>query len=112
MPLLYLVCAECEGKILEKQHTHGYGANKKDLLARLKRIEGQVRGIQKMIEDDRYCVDIMVQLTAIKNATHQVGLSLLDSHTHHCVKDAISNGSDGDEKIDELMDVIKKFTRG
>jgi len=92
-------------------HTHGYHSNKGQLLGRLKRIEGQVRGIQKMIEEDRYCVDILIQLAAIKSATHQVALNLLETHTHHCVKDAISSGTDGDKKIDELMDVIRQFTK-
>lgn len=92
-------------------HHHSYGPKKDELLRRLKRIEGQVRGIQKMIEEDRYCVDIMVQIAAIKSAMNQVGLSILESHTRGCVSDAISNQSDGEEKIDELMDVIRQFTK-
>jgi DNA-binding FrmR family transcriptional regulator len=90
---------------------HSYGDNKADLLTRLKRVEGQVRGIQRMIESDRYCVDILVQLAAIKSAVHQVALSLLDSHTRGCVADAIVNQEGSIEKIDELMDVIRKFTK-
>ncbi|GEO24401.1 copper-sensing transcriptional repressor CsoR [Alicyclobacillus acidoterrestris] len=97
---------------MSSEHNHSYGANKAALLSRLKRIEGQIRGIQKMIEDDRYCVDILTQLAAVKSATHQVALNLLDSHTHHCVKEALTNGTDGEEKIDELMDVVRKFTKG
>ncbi|MGR9050350.1 metal-sensing transcriptional repressor [Halobacillus faecis] len=80
------------------------------VLNRLKRIEGQVRGIQKMVEDDRYCVDILVQISAINNALNKVGYNLLERHTHHCVKDAIEKGN-GDEAIDELMKVVQQFSK-
>ena len=90
---------------------YSYGSRKDDLQRRLKRIEGQVRGIQKMIEEDRYCVDILVQVAAIKSAINQVGLSLLESHTRGCVADALTNHVNGNEKIDELMDVIRQFTK-
>lgn len=92
-------------------HNHSYTPKRDDLLRRLKRIEGQVRGIQKMIEDDRYCVDILVQVAAIKSAVNQVGLSILESHTRGCVADALTNQDHGNEKIDELMDVIRQFTK-
>lgn len=94
------------------ENSHSYGSNKAAMQSRLKRIEGQIRGIQKMIEEDRYCVDIITQLAAVKSATHQVAINLLDSHTHHCVKEAIANGKDGEEKIEELMDVVRRFTKG
>ncbi|WP_067618102.1 metal-sensitive transcriptional regulator [Alicyclobacillus acidiphilus] len=94
------------------EHNHSYGNHKSELLARLKRIEGQVRGIQKMIEEDRYCVDIITQLAAVKSATNQVALNLLDSHAHHCVKEALATGNDADQKIDELMDVVRKVSKG
>lgn len=97
------MCADHKG--------HPYTAHKDDLLRRLRRIEGQVRGVQRMIEDDRYCVDILVQISAIKSALHQVGLSVLDAHTRGCVADALANRQQGEEKIDELMDVIRQFTR-
>jgi CsoR family transcriptional regulator, copper-sensing transcriptional repressor len=93
-------------------HTsHSYGPQKDDLQKRLRRVEGQVRGIQKMIDEDRYCVDILVQIAAIKSALQQVGLTLLESHTRGCVVDAITNHTDGNAKIDELMDVIRQFTK-
>jgi DNA-binding FrmR family transcriptional regulator len=92
-------------------HTHSYASKKEDLTRRLKRIEGQVRGVQRMIDEDRYCVDILVQIAAIKNAIHQVGLTILESHTRGCVADALSNHTDGESKIDELMDVIRQFTK-
>lgn len=93
------------------QQTHGYSSQSDKLHSRLKRIEGQVRGVQKMLEENRYCVDILVQLAAIKSATHQVALSILESHTRGCVKDALVSGEQSQEKIDELMDVIRQFTK-
>ncbi|WP_188880734.1 metal-sensitive transcriptional regulator [Alicyclobacillus cellulosilyticus] len=90
---------------------YSYGPYKDDLLRRLRRIEGQVRGIQKMVEEDRYCVDILVQIAAVKSAIHQVGLSILESHTRGCVADALAHQERGQEKIDELMDIIRQFTR-
>lgn len=94
-----------------EMHGHSYGPQKGDLGRRLKRIEGQVRGIQKMVDEDRYCVDILVQIAAVKSAMHQVGLTILESHTRGCVADALSNHTDGETKIDELMDVIRQFTK-
>ncbi|WP_226584025.1 metal-sensing transcriptional repressor [Halobacillus litoralis] len=83
---------------------------KEAVMNRLKRIEGQVRGIQKMVEDDRYCVDILIQISAIDKALNKVGHSLLERHTHHCVADAIKNG-DGEKAIDELMKVVQQFSK-
>ena len=91
---------------------HSYAHMKDDLQKRLRRIEGQVRGIQKMVENDRYCVDILVQIAAIQSAMKQVGLVILESHTRGCVRDAIASDTGGDAKIDELMDVIRQFTKG
>ena len=78
------------------------------LVARLNRIEGQVRGITRMIEDDRYCVDILTQVAAIKSALDGVAMQLLENHTHGCVARALRDG-DGDAAIAELMDVMKKL---
>ncbi|MBE3586990.1 MAG: metal-sensitive transcriptional regulator [Thermoanaerobacteraceae bacterium] len=83
--------------------------NKEDLLTRLKKIEGQIRGIQKMIEEDRYCVDILLQISATRGALQKVALSLLRSHTRGCVAQAIRQDR-GDEAIEELMQVLDKFT--
>ncbi|WP_181349570.1 metal-sensing transcriptional repressor [Thalassobacillus sp. CUG 92003] len=85
-------------------------AEKHQVVNRLKRIEGQVRGIQNMVEDDRYCVDILVQLSAIDSALKNVGYSLMERHTKHCVSDAIRSG-EGEEAIDELMKVLKQFSK-
>lgn len=80
------------------------------VINRLKRIEGQVRGIQKMVEDDRYCMDILVQISAIQSALKNVGFSVTERHLNHCVSDAIRQG-DGKETIEELMNVMKQFSK-
>lgn len=87
-------------------HTMRDDAHKKQLLTRLRRVEGQVRGVQKMVEEDRYCIDIMMQINAIHAAMKQVSLSLLEDHANHCVIEAIDSG-DGKEAVKELLDVIK-----
>lgn len=84
--------------------------NKQQLLNRLKRIEGQVRGVHQMIENDRYCVDILHQISAIQSAMNKVSLALLEDHTHHCVLNAIK-GQDGETAIQELMSVMKTMTK-
>lgn len=83
---------------------------KDKVINRLKRIEGQVRGIQSMVEEDRYCVDILVQISAIKSALKNVGFAVTERHIKHCVTDAIQNG-EGEETIDELMSVLKQFSK-
>ncbi|AXF56825.1 MULTISPECIES: metal-sensitive transcriptional regulator [Bacillaceae] len=82
--------------------------NKQELLNRLKRIEGQVRGVQKMIDEDKYCVDILNQISAIQSAMKKVSISLMEDHTNHCVANAIQEGNK-EEMIDELMDVMKRL---
>lgn len=89
----------------------GYVGDKAAVLARLRRIEGQVRGIQKMIEDERYCIDVLTQANAVKAALEQVSLLLLNDHVTHCVADAI-RGGDSDVKIKELTTAIERFVRG
>ncbi|SFA84251.1 DNA-binding transcriptional regulator, FrmR family [Lentibacillus halodurans] len=85
-------------------------AEKQSVVNRLKRVEGQVRGIQKMVEEDRYCVDILVQISAINSALKKVGFSIAERHTKHCVSDAVQSGQ-GDEAIEELMEVMKQFSK-
>ncbi|WP_208590271.1 metal-sensing transcriptional repressor [Gracilibacillus suaedae] len=98
----------------ESLHQHPSKPRSKDEIQatvnRLKRIEGQVRGIQKMIEEDRYCVDVLVQLSAINAALKKVGYSITERHIKHCVSDAILSGN-GDETIEELMEVMKQFSK-
>jgi CsoR family transcriptional regulator, copper-sensing transcriptional repressor len=96
--------------LLERKHSIQTNDDKQLVLNRLKRIEGQVRGIQKMVEDDRYCVDILVQMSAINAAIKKVGFQLMEKHTHHCVANAIKEGN-GDASIDELMKVIQQFSK-
>lgn len=84
--------------------------HKEALMKRMNRIEGQARGIGKMIEEDRYCVDILTQISAVQSALDAVAMQLLEDHTHGCVQGAIKSGK-GDQAIDELMQVVKKFAR-
>ncbi|WP_305849855.1 metal-sensitive transcriptional regulator [Thermaerobacter sp. PB12/4term] len=83
-------------------------ADRKKLLDRLRRIEGQVRGLQRMVEEERYCVDVLIQVAAVRAALDAVALQLLEQHTHHCVQDAIRSGN-GDEAIDEVLAVVKRL---
>ncbi len=87
-----------------------YQHDKDDLIKRLRRIEGQVRGIQRMVEQDKYCVDILVQISAVRSALDRVGLILLEDHTRGCVARAIKS-DDGDRAIAELTDVMKRFVK-
>ena len=84
--------------------------NKSALLKRLNRIEGQTRGVAKMVEEDRYCVDVLTQISAIQSALDALALQLLENHTKGCVRSAIRSGN-GEEAIDELMTVVKRFGR-
>ena len=84
--------------------------NKPALLKRLNRIEGQARGVAKMVEEDRYCVDILTQIAAIQSALDALAMQLLASHTNGCVRSAIKSG-DGDAAVDELMNLVKRFAR-
>lgn len=84
--------------------------NKDDLQKRLKKIEGQVRGVQKMIDEDRYCVDIMMQVAAIRAAVTKLGMQIMESHTRGCVTKAIKENQ-GDQYVDELMDILLKFVK-
>ena len=81
----------------------GYTATKAQLLTRLKRVEGQVRGVQRMVEDDRYCIDVLTQISAIQAAMDSVALGLLDDHARDCVVDA------GADKTDELMAAVGRL---
>lgn len=89
---------------------HVIQPNKEALIKRLNRIEGQVRGVAKMIAEDRYCVDILNQVSALQSALDAVAMQLLENHTHGCMQSAIQSGN-GDAAIDELMAVVRKFAR-
>ena len=80
---------------------------KKDLISRLNRIEGQIRGISKMIEDDRYCGDILIQLSAVNSSIKSLSIKMLEKHLKHCVKKQVLDGKD--EALDEVTELIKKI---
>ena len=84
---------------------------RKKLLTRLRRIEGQVGGLRRMLEDDAYCVDVLLQISAAQGALGKVGHILLESHIRHCVREAFASGDAGarDQKIDELMEVFSRY---
>ena len=86
----------------------GYAASKEQLQGRLRRIEGQVRGVQGMIDDDRYCIDVLTQISAIQAALDKVALGLLDDHAHHCVTGA-ADPADRQAKTDELMAAVGRL---
>lgn len=87
-----------------------YEANKADLLQRLRKIEGQVRGVQRMILDDRYCIDVLTQLAAISQGVKRVSMMISESHVKGCVAEALKK-DDSQDVIDELVDVLFKFSR-
>lgn len=89
----------------------GYKSDKARVQGRLKRIEGQVRGVQKMVDEDRYCIDVLTQVGAVKAALDAVALLLLQDHTAHCVVDAIQAG-DGSTKVRELNDAVERLIKG
>ncbi|MEV1291991.1 metal-sensitive transcriptional regulator [Pseudonocardia sp. NPDC049635] len=91
---------------------HGYADNKDAHIKRMRRIEGQVRGIGKMIESDKYCIDVLTQVAAVNKALEAVALGLLDEHLKHCVADAVAGGGElADEKIEEASAAIARLVR-
>jgi DNA-binding FrmR family transcriptional regulator len=90
------------------------GTSHKKQLTRVNRIEGQVRGIRTMIEEEKYCVDIMTQIKAVRSALKSLELEILDNHAHHCLMNAVTSGKESTarEKVDEILDLIKKSTKG
>lgn len=89
----------------------GYADDKAKVRMRLRRIEGQVRGLQRMVEEDTYCIDVLTQISAANRALESVALALLDDHLHHCVSHAISSGEGADEKLDEATAAIRRLVR-
>ncbi len=88
----------------------GYAKDKQKIESRLRRIEGQVRGIQRMVEADRYCIDVLTQVSATRAALESVALQLLADHTEHCVAEAIRS-SGGTEKVKELNEAVERLVR-
>jgi len=93
----------------ENTETRGYAGEKESLRKRLARIEGQVRGIAKMVEDDRYCIDVLTQISAVQKAIVAVALGLLDDHVRHCVVG--STGETQVERMDELMAAVGRLVK-
>jgi DNA-binding FrmR family transcriptional regulator len=92
------------------QPRRGYSASKDQLLTRLRRIEGQVRGVERMVEEDRYCIDVLTQIAAIEAALDKVALGLLDGHARHCIVEGGAEGSP-EELSDELMAAVGRLMR-
>ena len=91
---------------------HGYTHRKDDVLKRLRRIEGQTRGLQRMVDDDQYCIDVLTQVSAVTKALHAVSLGLLEDHMNHCVVDAARQGeAEGRAKVDEALGAIARLVR-
>ena len=98
---------------LAEKHTHGYTKDKEGLVKRLHRIEGQVRGIEKMVEGDRYCIEILTQISAVNTALESLAFKILDEHVRHCVAGALSSGDEADAhtKTEELLGAVQRFAR-
>ena len=91
---------------------YGYSQDKDAYLRRLRRIEGQVRGLQRMVDDDKYCIDILTQVSAVTRALESVALGLLEQHLSHCVADAIAEGGDtASAKIREASEAVARLVR-
>jgi DNA-binding FrmR family transcriptional regulator len=94
------------------EHVHGYTSEKSSHLKRLRRIEGQVRGLQRMVEEDKYCIDILTQVSAATKALQSFSLELLDEHLSHCVVQAAQKGGvEAEEKVREASDAIARLVR-
>ena len=88
---------------------HGYSKDRGALLKRLRRLEGQVRGVQRMVQEDRYCIDVVTQITAIQAALDKVALQLLEDHAQHCIIGA--EGKNQEERTEELMSTVRRLLR-
>jgi DNA-binding FrmR family transcriptional regulator len=96
----------------EVPHQHGYIRRKDDYVKRLRRIEGQARGLQRMVEEEQYCIDILTQVSAMTKALQAVSIGLLEEHMHHCVVDAARAGDDeARAKVGEAVDAIARLVR-
>jgi DNA-binding FrmR family transcriptional regulator len=91
----------------------GYAGSKPQLVSRLRKIEGQVRGIERMVADERYCIDVLTQIAAARTALEKVALEILDGHVKHCVHDAIASGDSAAaaDKSRELLEAVERFVK-
>ena len=95
------------------EHAHGYSVDKEALVRRLHRIEGQVRGIERMVDEDRYCIDVLTQIAAVNTALESLAFRILDDHVNHCVAGAMASGDpvEAETKSKELLDAVHRFAR-
>ena len=93
--------------------TYGYADNKDKLIKRLHRIEGQVRGLERMLDEDRYCIDILTQIAAVNTALESLAFTILDDHVNHCVAGALASGdeTEAQTKTEELLAAVHRFAR-
>jgi DNA-binding FrmR family transcriptional regulator len=101
-----------KSKTQTKTPSRGYTATKDQLRKRLARVEGQVRGIAGMVEDDRYCIDVLTQIAAVQAALEKISLGLLDNHARHCMQGKGGGPSDPEEQVEELMGAVGRLLRG
>jgi len=97
--------------VVDVEHTPGYHDHKQQLVARLKRIEGQVRGLQRMIDEDTYCIDVLTQVAAVTKGLQGVGLQLLDEHLQHCVAGASGDPARTEELVHEATKAVERLLR-
>jgi DNA-binding FrmR family transcriptional regulator len=102
-----------ENEQATSETAHGYikAKDKEKLQNRLRRIEGQVRGVQRMVDEEAYCIDILTQIGSVVSALEKVGVILLKDHVEHCVRESIEKGEDPGEKIEELTDAVERFLK-
>jgi DNA-binding FrmR family transcriptional regulator len=105
--------AKQENEQATPRTTHGYirAKDKEKIQKRLRRIEGQVRGLQRMVDEEAYCVDVLTQIGSVVSALEKVGTILLKDHVEHCVRESIEKGEGADEKVEELTDAVERFLR-
>jgi CsoR family transcriptional regulator, copper-sensing transcriptional repressor len=96
---------------MDATHTRGYTASKTQLLNRLARVEGQVRGVTRMVEEDRYCIDVLTQIAAAQAALEKIALGLVDGHVRVCMKDGGGAPADPDERVEELMSAVGRLVK-
>jgi DNA-binding FrmR family transcriptional regulator len=96
---------------MDRAQTRGYTASKQQLLNRLARVEGQVRGVARMVEEDRYCIDVLTQIAAAQAALQKIALGLVDGHVRVCMRDGGGAPSDPNERVDELMGAVGRLVK-
>jgi DNA-binding FrmR family transcriptional regulator len=96
---------------MEHSHTYSYKEDTRDVVVRLKRMEGQLKGIRRMVENGEYCVDVLNQLSSIMAAAQKVANIIMKDHIKGCVRDALTRSENSEQKVEELVSVVEKFTK-